>query len=482
MSGMDRMQINTRERPSSTDINDLQSMIHRSILDAMRYMHSAASYPVVSGVPSTTIRNVVLGGLDVTPNGSDVDVRAGVLLQDSGSLTPAPGPLDSDYRIGIARSAVTVPMPSPGSESWVVIEAQMTETVTLNESRDILDAGTGNFVPTLVDKRAERRIQYQTLTGVGTVPDFTGGDWVPIAVVRRPGGGGAVAVTDIYDIRPLWAERLAHGNVSEGSSFATDRTQKQNWSIAINSESLVVTGIEGKAANGLRLWVAGTFDVSTSGNVVEDAFGGFSASTWYYLYLVAFRGQAVRHAEATQRGNALLVLSATAPGLDMIGSGGLTPQAPWDTNTSPNGPVCVGALLRNSANTGFEEIAMVNGKATIRTGNTALLVANITGPSAGANAITPGASVPDARAATFDIDWIGAGSGTLQARLTPTGSTLGYPPGGNSGYVDDGATQTKPPITIPIAAQGTKNFDLYVLGGSPNGSTVAQVRLTGYEV
>ena len=124
--------------------------------------------------------------------GNDVSVAAGVLLQDSATLTPVPGSLDSNYRVGINRVATIVAMPAPGGTTFYLIEGQVYELTTTTESRDILDPATGNFVPTNVPKQRERRVQFQVVAGGADAPAPSGGEWVPIAIVRRPGGGGAV--------------------------------------------------------------------------------------------------------------------------------------------------------------------------------------------------------------------------------------------------------------------------------------------------
>lgn len=205
MSGADNIQFNNLERALSTDLNNTEAVLTRTAADNLRYGLATQGYPdgSVSSMPTQTIQNVVLGGLAVTPSGgTGVLVSPGVLCQDSASLTPTPGTYDSDYRIARLEDVETIAVLTPGTDMYYLLEAQMVEVIASSELRDIYNPSTQTFVPTSVPKVIRRSIQFQWTAGTTTnFPVPTGGNWVPIAGLFRPSGGGNVTAAQIYDMR-----------------------------------------------------------------------------------------------------------------------------------------------------------------------------------------------------------------------------------------------------------------------------------------
>lgn len=493
MASTDNVVINVRERPLSSDINNLQSMIGRDLLDILQQMMSETVFNVPGSGPGSATRNVVLNGLEVVANGSNVSVNAGALLQYSLTLPPALGSLDSPYRMGISRAAQTLAMPSPGVESWVVIEAQMTEVITVTASRDILDPGTGNFVPTLVDKQKERQLQFQvSAANPATIPAFSGGDWIPIAAVRRPGGGGAVAPGDIYDLRDLWSERLGRGNqnLSALNSGSGNPLNAQLWtSLGAASEAVTINYLQGVTKEGQLLWFSSN-GVPVTINVAPFTESGFApaAGDWCYLYLAPWRGLPVRNGQAGGAGNALLVVSQVAPSFDLYNAAPITPSAPFSSTTLGVGEaVCVGALLRNSLNNGWNPIWTADGRTWTST-STGTLLANFAPPSAGANNVVLGTNVPAcARILRVTATYNGA-----DPSPTPVIRTLVPTPAGASTLrlaplvaIDDAGDiihQTGMPFEIPLQALNAFTFDFDLGGGAPDPSSTLTVAFAGWRM
>jgi hypothetical protein len=370
MPGNDNVVLNTRERPLSSDINDLQSLAARSLADVLRYALAPNTLAAVN--PSSTPGNFVLGGLEAIPNGNNISINPGALCQDSNALSPAPSSLDSAYRLAYNRSALTVTMPSPVGTTYYLVEAQMTDVVAATASRDILDATSGNFVPTLVNKRKERQITTQVLTGAGSnAPAPSGGDWVPIAIVRRPGGGGAVSASDIMDVRPLWSDILTartnmilpgNGEPGEivGGELVTTHVPNGAASNLLARFSAAARLPNGKLAF-FRFVSTGSNDIT---NAVFTAVSPFAANTFYYLYLCPWHGllpsqQGAQLPAVPTLNRGLLVVSATPPGNGtqdgiLRNNVALTLPSPFADSTAPVGSsICVAAILRNSANTGW---------------------------------------------------------------------------------------------------------------------------------
>ena len=355
MSGTDTIVINTRERASSGDINDLQALKDRSLLDSLREQFQARSYAL--GVQPTEVSQpVVMGGLEAGPSGTDIAIQAGVLLQDSATLLPIPGSLDSNYRWASLRASSLIANPLPGSDTYYLIEAQMSEVVASTATRDIFNTGTGLFVPTLVDKRTERTIIFQLVAGDSTnFPLPSGGDWVVIGGVLVPTGGAAIPVANFVDMRPLVDDLEAVRPVAElgrrASHISTPTDPDLLKSLVIHAEAWT---------QGRRLW----FETDENGVGINAALATFRepgtnpqiGDTLSYLYLAPVQDAATRALFArnayTEGGianinaNGLLVWSTNAPGADGEANGSVLPlPAPFANYTVPiGGAPCIGAV------------------------------------------------------------------------------------------------------------------------------------------
>lgn len=486
MAGNDNILFNLLERATSPDWNNVQAMEARSALDRLRYGLGDVVYPSSAGsVPTFAARPKILGGLEVSPTGSDVTVAPGALLQDSAILVPAPGPLDSTYRLGVNRAAELVSMPSPGADSWVLIEGQMENVVTATETRPIFDEGAGAFVPTPgIVKQQERQVAFQITTLAGSVPPFTGGDWVPLAVVFRPGGGGSVLASHIFDIRPLWTAGFARENevFTSGLGRSPEARSKYSAGLVTASSDLIDIEAEAYSYRGERLWYGGL--IFSTAPFIENGFANV-ASTFRFIYLAPYRGGQIRNfAGGNGQGNCLVILSAVAPNASGRNSGAITPAAPWSTAIPAGDAMCVGAVLRDAANTGWVPAGRDAGLTQIA--NPAA-VTTLAPPVSGDNAVNlANFAPPNARSVILDIDWLGAAGGGaggwaianvryVTAQRTATSTNLG----GLPKAVDDGGSN-RIRIEVPIRLAGSLAFDLTVSGGAVNAGSGASVYVVGW--
>lgn len=487
MAGADHVLFNNLERASSSDLNALQSVQTRILADVLRRAFSTPIYPTAGSVPTSSPRAVVLGGLEVAASGTDIVVSPGVLAQDSATLVPTPGTVDSNYRIGIVRDPTTIVMPVPGSESWLVVEAQVVEVEALAESRDIWDAGSSAFVPAVVTKRNERRVAFQvSVIGTSNVPAYSGGDWVPIAIIRRPAGGGAVALSDIYDVRPLEADRARTGTLSANVNAGRRGLcilQAMGDLSASDPNIVRLTAAETFSRSGDRIWLS-----SASINLGDAAYheGGltFAADTWYYVYLAPWRGAPVRGAQAGLTGNAisgngLLIVSAVAPGrFHGLNTAEIIPSAPFATGAAiaAGDAVCVGAVRRNAGNTGWIGMHTADGH-LVRL--TAPLDVETLSPPTGTTTVTGlGAVLPiAARTALVTMDWRGGDTADSRIGVTVRGD-------GRSYVVSDQGTQANGLLLfeVPVEMLANTNFDLVATGSVPHANTVVYVKLEGWRM
>ena len=361
MSGTDQIVLNTRERATSNDVNDLQSLKDRTFLDSLLHQFALRTY--ASGVvPTETGQPVVLGGLEVLPSGTGLSIEAGVLCQESATLTPVPGALDSQYRWAALRAPLVVANPAPGGNTWYLLEVQMDDIVASSLLKDIWDVGLGAFVPTTVDKRTERTLTAQLVAGsITDLPLPSGGDWVAIAGVFVVAGGGAIPAANIMDMRPLAddlgpAVRPAIGSGLRCSSIDTIGAANGIKTVVVSAEAWV---------QGRRLWldtdktgVGLVAAVSTFGEVGTNPQVG---SALGYLYACPLqdagtRALFVRNAYAhvpiaRMNGNCILVWSTNAPDSDgNLNSTALAMPAPFNNYTCPiGGAVCIGAIQMTTA-------------------------------------------------------------------------------------------------------------------------------------
>lgn len=444
MSGSDQIVINTRERASSGDINDLQSLKDRTLLDSWLEAFQRRTY--AAGVQPTEVSQpVVLGGLEVGPSGTDIAVQPGVLLQDSLTLIPVPAALDSDYRWSALRSSVIIVNPLPGADTWFLIEAQMSDIVAESVSRDIFDVGTGLFVPTVVTKRTERTIATQLVVGTATdLPLPTGGDFIVIGAVLVPTGGGAIPVANFIDMRPLWAD--LNGAVRPVASQGKRQSELETLRDPGDFLKEVVISAEAWTL-GLRLW----FETTEAGILLAANLATFreptknpqAAQSISYLYLAPIRdGGATRPLFARNlyahiplsvfNGNAMLVWTTTPPGADReTNSVAMLLPPPFGLYTVQAGEaVCIGALYNKSGLDDFVSMGPGGVNETrINHSNAGDLLAALSDqitPTGGADAISiPGLPIC-AKLVHYRLAWTDNGSGSIDEELfiQPTGGSI----------------------------------------------------------
>lgn len=463
MSGIDTEVFNTLERAVSGDLNDLQSIEARFLSEMARFEFSEKR---VADPLAETVVNVILGGLLVTPNGNDVSVSAGAMAQYSPTMLPAPGPLDSLYRLSRTSVSTTVAMPAPGATTYYLVEAQMVEVVTLSQNRDIYNPGTSTFAPALVTKQTERQIAFQVVVGGANAPAPTGGDWVPIAIVRRPGGGGPVASSDIIDVRRLLSDRRS-------PAPALRRAAVDTVTPAANE---IACSIEFDGAGGRRA-VVGSPDGSAAAYLSPSTV--LAASTTYYAYLAPWSAFLLAPRQfGTVQYEGVFVVSDVAPASGGTNGGALDLPPPFGVLAIPAGQAYhVATLIRNSTNTDWIEQRRVADLTLLAVQQLASVgwATGFAPPVIGANNV-PLLVPADAKTVILEIEYVG-GAGA------PTPVSGQIDPGGASTFVlapvrfDDGSG-TVQRFEVPIPS--TASVDVTLAGGPINAGTVMTVRQVGW--
>lgn len=237
----DRTVINARERPVSSDHNQLQSQLDRTL----RYLLDQLLLPR-AGIADERAGSLVSGfigdGFKVredSPTGLSVVLAAGQGFQLNASDTPPniggipevddlsrykPLPLLTDVTIDI-------PDPDPTNDRIDIVEVAFFRRLTDPTSRDVLNTTTGAFDPTVVNKTLAWNMENDkgivtapanSTTAIGykagvpsgspSIPPTTPG-YIKIAQIAVANGVAQIDQQDIQDLRLL----LAFGGIQRVS-------------------------------------------------------------------------------------------------------------------------------------------------------------------------------------------------------------------------------------------------------------------------
>lgn len=299
----DTLQFNSRERALSSDLNDAQAMTTRQLTTLLRFLLStrAPTFLAGSSGQNTFARNGTLG-LVVEPagGGASVLIRPGVLADFSTTWPAAPGALESGYRVGFNRTDLVVAHPGAPLTNYLV-EARVTDVDTVTSIRDIFDVPTQTFLPVLVTKQKERRIELQFVGApiAAALPTFSGSPWVPLRYITTDGAGLwnglAVGVPD-FDVRPDMRDMLEDdGGVNLGATLGPVEAKVESFSLSTvrsAAPGVVMYGAVRARAGELRghVLAAGALGVAPT-----DVSNGYArvGGTLAHLYLVPMKKNGV---------------------------------------------------------------------------------------------------------------------------------------------------------------------------------------------
>jgi len=280
-SGDKRVQINTRERAVSEDINRAQAFKAQQLSRLWQYLIGFRAGILFDAGPA-----LVTDFADTTVQSDDIsggDVFGGLLVRpDAGSyLTIDPGfagfwvhdyssnPDDGNYVL-VASTGVTditalpfVPNPGPGPR-WDLVSAvpRDSETVLEQSNRDVFDTVSGLFTASTVDKVIAQELDFVYTQGTAntaavpfpptkTTPFNT--VHAPLVVVFVPAGAASFDDCDFYDVRNLVRNRESDCNpwFTVSRRGVTNIEKRINATYEVNSADDEVTGINwGRAVIG----------------------------------------------------------------------------------------------------------------------------------------------------------------------------------------------------------------------------------------
>ena len=365
-----RMNFNNLEKLTEGDLNKLQQFMQLMAGEESRHMYST-EFPhlVASGGP--TQQDVPIAhGLLVSQGGSasTISVGPGILLQYSTTLTPAPVTYETGYRQGLLMTAQTVTLPTPGTQSWCLLQARVRQQ-TATESRPFFNTTTRTFNNSIALKEYTYDIEFSWV--VGTFNDLPTGPtagWVPIAgvvvsasnqVLGYPNGGEAIT-----DLRPRprekfgWNKSRPEIRILRTESYGN--VAPVNDQVQISCQAISSDVSNSNANGGIHMRWHPNNSVSMTSLFANRAGSSISfvAATWYYVYLAPWNGVAPRRQMGGVYAEGVLVVSPVEPDRNDCNSASIVLPRPF-SNVSVNTGVarCVGAFYRNADNTGFVSCA-----------------------------------------------------------------------------------------------------------------------------
>ncbi len=431
MSAADRVVFILNERYVSSDLNILENLWARWLTDALVY-RDAQVLPAVSSsaVGAPVLMQAVLGGLEVSANGTSIDVAKGALVQTSPIAPVTDDPITA-MAIGFNTATLTLATPAPGGDTWCLVQAQVQDVADGTVTVDIFNGSV--FVPTAGQVKRRRRTLNVTIKETGgtatSIPAPDAG-FIPIAALFRPGGGGAVTNAAIVDIRPMLP--VPHGTPHE----LRDHFYRTND--LAGTQTTITMSVRVGSQNGEM-----HFEPSSSSPTAfqpeaaawkETGSPALAANEWWYLYmcpLVIGGLPAIRprHLYANYKSEGVLVMSQVAPRTNLRDNSALiTLPQPFAAHTVPIGQaVFVGAIRRNAGNTGWVPMSGVRGH--VRFSDKAFYdIAAGAAPLAMFTA-TGGSNVLPAGARAFDVTVLAATAGAASTTVAvedPAGTVQRY--------------------------------------------------------
>ena len=245
-NGFDRTVINPRERPLSSDINSAQSQLDRTLREVAKSLFTSRvgfGTPDGSGTPPSGFIGDAFKARGRGLADMSVVLSKGLGFQylpgDVPSGVSGIGGLDdlSPYKpLELLADAVIsgIPNGDPANPRIDIIEVRMNRALGNPLSRDVLDTGTGVFVPTSVNKTlsftqdgstgvvtspaaSTAAVSYKVgvAGGVPVEPSVTTG-YVKVAAVYVPASATALTRANFIDKRLLLAP---YGEMNIGLSF-----------------------------------------------------------------------------------------------------------------------------------------------------------------------------------------------------------------------------------------------------------------------
>lgn len=310
----DRTVINVRERPLSSDINQAQSQLDRTIRETLMQSVIARSSGsnLLAGSPPDGFFGSGFRVVPSSPTGLSLKVTAGMGFYDLSSdlasaLNGIIGVDDLSRFKPLSLLADTtingIPAgPASGSTRIDIVEVRMNRLFGNSLSRDTLDVSTGQFVPGNVNKTlsftqdgsigivsdpaaSTDAISYKVGVVNGSEPTATPG-YVKIASVFATGGNmtSAISKANIIDKRQILCP---YGLMNVSGSFSVPNgSTAPPTSVSLNAPpgiECVVVKTAAPAQNQFDIFLlGGALGSNAAGHLTAHALSAYNAGQFYH--------------------------------------------------------------------------------------------------------------------------------------------------------------------------------------------------------
>ncbi len=226
-----RIDIVTLERAQHEDLTRGDAFTMAATLEIMRGLYDDRRWPM--SYPGLTQRTValeaplrahVLSGLLIRPdNPSYLTVDEGTLL----AAVPAASSDDSILELvtdpGVtSTTTLQFVANAAGSVRLDIVECSVVDTQLESATRGVFNTSTRNFDPTIVGKVHAPRLSYRIRQGVaGAGLSAVASGWLPLAVICHQPGTTGFNQCDLWDVRPLVADRMQFAEQAKDPSGAS---------------------------------------------------------------------------------------------------------------------------------------------------------------------------------------------------------------------------------------------------------------------
>lgn len=293
----DRMIVNLREKPLSSDINRAESQADYSLRFMMREMFAKRAETTVPVSPNSNPATGFVGtGFRVSPAASPnmtVTVKGGLGMIDDPANSPSAigGVIGTDdlssYKpvVLMQDTVLTVPTADGANQRFDLIEVRYNRVASDPQTRQILDPLSGAFSPNVVQKTLQNTVDgsvgavvspalstsalsyKQGIAAASPVVPATTPGYVAVAIVTVLAGATSIDLGQVSDMRPF----LVPGGVAYWGG---------TWRLQWNAGVPIATCLRLNAPPGVTvvLWpspvgalVRGAFDMFVAGGLMRGA-------------------------------------------------------------------------------------------------------------------------------------------------------------------------------------------------------------------
>ncbi len=290
-SGIKAVVYNTLEQLTSSDLNLQQQYASKTQLEIARAQHITRfvrglfySAPIRGNsvgedqgdltTVDTPLRAMVLQGLGLNIGTATSTVNGGTIVCLLPDATPDADDSACVYVEAPDSSALAI-TPNTSGTRWDLIEVNVSVLTTATQARNIWDPATQSFSSAAISKTTEAQATYRIRTGTAASPSSgppaLAQGWLPIAAILHVGATASWDDVDVFDVRPLAAERMPQ---TLGGSYC----HAKNLTVRVDPDQNLTSQVD------ITGEVVGAFDGLTNTGTGSQWTGGYHSATCRFYW------------------------------------------------------------------------------------------------------------------------------------------------------------------------------------------------------